>query len=250
MESMVALPAPANVTPMITRPTVSSNHDGRIVRAPWDQLLEREARQRQEACWQSFENSIGRRLANATLDNYATKHPGQAEARESVRRYARRLASEVDAGNGMILYGPCGTGKDHLLIGLAKVAIRQRIPVAWAYGPDLWSELRDRIGTDKPEDAWVRHLTAPRILILSDLALANDGLTPYQAGMLARILDRRYREQRPTWASLNVSSGAEADRLLGASLVDRLRDGALTLHCNWPSYRRAKPMEYRGSDNG
>ncbi len=58
--------------------------------------------------------------------------------------------------------------------------------------------------------------------------------------MMFRIVDKRYRENRPTWLTLNVSSGAEAAERIGVQTYDRLRHSAMGLFCNWPSYRKAK----------
>ena len=40
------------------------------------------------------------------------------------------------------------------------------------------------------------------------------------------------------WVTVNVNSRAELDSRMGVQLADRLVDGALTLFCNWPSYRK------------
>jgi hypothetical protein len=52
-------------------------------------------------------------------------------------------------------------------------------------------------------------------------------------------VDYRYSHRKPIWLTLNVADGAEAELRMGAQTVDRLRDGALVLFCNWPSYRKA-----------
>jgi hypothetical protein len=56
--------------------------------------------------------------------------------------------------------------------------------------------------------------------------------------MLFRILDGRYNHLRPTWVSVNVSNRNELDERMGVTLAERLVDGALTIFCNWPSYRK------------
>ena len=59
----------------------------------------------------------------------------------------------------------------------------------------------------------------------------------YNADVLMRIVDRRYRDCKPTWLTLNVLDGEEAERRLASPIVDRVRHGSLCLECNWPSYR-------------
>ena len=48
---------------------------------------------------------------------------------------------------------------------------------------------------------------------------------------------------RPTWISMNVASGEEAESRIGVAIIDRWRDGALTLAFNWPSYRKVQQPE-------
>ena len=41
-----------------------------------------------------------------------------------------------------------------------------------------------------------------------------------------RIVDARYRQQKPVWMTLNIAGKEDAERLLTLQLWDRLRDGA------------------------
>jgi hypothetical protein len=58
--------------------------------------------------------------------------------------------------------------------------------------------------------------------------------------MLFRAIDARYRDYRPTWVTINVGGGDEAEDRMGMQLVDRLRDRAVSIHCNWPSHRKPR----------
>ncbi len=46
---------------------------------------------------------------------------------------------------------------------------------------------------------------------------------------------------------MNVSSGEEAEKRIGAQIVDRLRDGALSIVCNWPSHRKSAAADWQPS---
>ena len=206
-----------------------------------------EQREREE--WlRSLQGGLGKRYAAATLGNFQADTREQKAVVEALQDYAANLSAEVEAGNGLVLYGPSGTGKDHLLAGLAKVAIVQHgRQVRWQGGLDLYGELRDRMDRQcETEGALVRHLVYPAILILSDPLPPSGPLTQFQAATLLRVLDSRYRKLRVTWVSLNVASGAEADERLGSPLVDRLRHGSLMCCCNWPSFRRGRSVGVTG----
>jgi len=187
-----------------------------------------------------FYRYIGPRLAEARLENYECRHPGQAKLLEALRDYAENMAAKVAVGAGIILFGPSGSGKDHLLSALGRVAIgKYGFRVYWADGMDLMGEVRDRIGGNESEASWVGKLTAPEILYLSDPTPPKGELTTHQSAMLGRVLDRRNRSLKPTWVSMNVRNSGEAESIMGTRLVDRLKDGALAAFCNWPSFRKS-----------
>ncbi len=136
-----------------------------------------------------------------------------------------------------MLFGPKGTGKDHLLVALCRAAIVAGKYVLWQNGMDLFGDIRDRMDTADSERALINRLVAPDVLYLSDPVPPLGNLTEFQSSMMFRILDGRYSRRKPTWCSVNASKGAELESRMGPQNVDRLRDGALSIHCDWPSYR-------------
>jgi hypothetical protein len=52
------------------------------------------------------------------------------------------------------------------------------------------------------------------------------------------LIDDRYNDCKPTLVTMNVADGKEADTKLGSPILDRLRHGAITIKCEWPSYRK------------
>jgi len=182
---------------------------------------------------------MGKRYARCRLDNYAIEHNAQRPIVEALRDYAARFPEVRERGAGVVLFGPPGTGKDHLLAGLAwEVFDKHRVAPMFAHGLDLFGDVRDRIGSDEQEGEIIARFGRAAVLVLSDPLPPRGALTDWQAGVLLRILDRRYRMMLPTWVSMNVANGAEADERLGAQAVDRLKDGAVVGWCSWPSYRR------------
>lgn len=183
----------------------------------------------------------GRRLSTATLENYVVARPEQAAILAAIRDYVANIDMRMLDGVGIVMNGPSGNGKDHLLISAARAAIHAGYTVCWKNGQDLLGEFRDRIGTDESEESLLAPLLSADVLVISDPLPPSGSLTDYQASMVYRVLDARYRDCKATWASMNVTSRKEADNRIGVAIVDRLRHGALCLACNWPSYR--KPFE-------
>jgi len=241
-------------------------------------LLVHDIRIREEAV-RELQELVGRKYVESTLGNYQCSVPNQSKAIWALENYADNLLHKLEVGTNIILHGPSGTGKDHMLIGLAKKILLQAgeskrirgfchkiistgiktvehfeiyrndpvvperiffsVHVHWENGMDLYGDMRDIIDNRyQTEDRFIAGMTLPDILILSDPLPPRGSITDFQSQVLFRILDTRYRQCKPTWVTLNVRGAAEGDERLGPQLVDRLRDGALSIHCDWPSYRK------------
>jgi len=208
-------------------------------------LRKQEALRRRAERVARFLDQVGTRYRGVSFGTYEVTYDAQRAVVEALKQYAANIEEEVRAGNGVVLFGPPGTGKDHLLVALGVQAAVAGFRVLAVSGLDLFAEARDRIGDDRPEEALVDRLATPDVLVLSDPVPPSGALTDCQAALLLRIIDRRYRDCRPTWVSLNVANGAEADDRMGAAVVDRLKDGALCLHCDWVSYRKPAALGQR-----
>lgn len=183
--------------------------------------------------------SRGRRYADATVSTFDQWHPKQAGIIEKIRSYLVNLPERVSEGESVILFGPPGTGKDHLLMSMMRCAtLRDGLSVKWTNGQTLWSQFRDAIDGTKSESEMMAELTSCDVLAISDPLPQFGALTSHQANCLFRILDHRYSNLRPTWITLNVAAGKEAEERIGAAIIDRLRDQGHALHCNWPSHRK------------
>jgi DNA replication protein DnaC len=218
-----------------------------------------------------FQLLVGRKYESSTLENFQCSLPIQTNTVRALENYADNIVPNLEAGTNIILNGPCGTGKDHLLIGSAKTILLRAgesreirkfyvyhqiatgiqetvdakkikvlsIHIDWKNGMDLFGDMRDLMDNKYlSEEKFIESMILPDILILSDPIPPRGSITDFQSQMLFRVLDARYRRCTPTWVTLNVRGAQEADERMGAQLVDRLRDGALSIHCDWPSYRK------------
>lgn len=198
-----------------------------------------------EAAFASLMSKIGPRYRNASFSAYRADRPGQAEAVAELRKYADEWAENRAQGRGIILYGPRGTGKDHLAVAtIGKILCDSAASCDWVDGQDLYEQMRDRMGSDSTEREAIRRYTAPDVLILSDPIpqSSEKGISEYQQSVLWRIVDRRYRDLKPIWVTINVANAAEMSQRIGSQLTDRLMDGACVVHCNWASYRKPETV--------
>ena len=187
---------------------------------------------------ESIGNRVGKRYANVTLDGFDTRHDAQKDVLKHVRDYSENIEQRVASGSGLFLIGPPGTGKDHLAIAVLLAAAAKGISVHWADGMELFAGARDNIDANRTEAAWLSTYTSPTMLAISDpvppLGSVKEG---FQLATLFSIIDRRYRDMKPTLMTLNVNDRDEAEKRMAPNIVDRLAHGALVLRCDWPSYR-------------
>ena len=189
--------------------------------------------------WSTVCADAGPRYARATFGNYETATSGpQREALTAVQQFAKNVSEHVESGHGLLLFGPPGTGKDHLMFACIRHACIAGKSVEWRNGLDWFGRLRDRIESGGAEETAVRDLANCDVLALSDPLPPHGDLSSYQGQMLLRVIDRRYRRMKSTWVTMNVADRKEAEQRMGPALVDRLRDAALAIHCNWESHRR------------
>jgi DNA replication protein DnaC len=194
----------------------------------------------QRAALSDLLRDAGARYRAAELGNFVATDPTQEEAIALVQKYLDRIDDHVSAGNSLILYGPCGTGKDHLAVGAGRTAIRLGYTVRWQSAQTIFSDFRDSFSEEssKTEADLMRDLLQPDILIVSDPVPSRGELSDFQGNLLYRLVDARYVEQKPTWTTLNVANVNEARLRVGPATIDRLTHGAVAVFCNWPSYRK------------
>ena len=78
--------------------------------------LEHERRQAAEER-QRFVDQFGSRYAGCRLDNFVVTCDEQQKAVDALREYGKTFGQHYRNGEGVVLFGPPGTGKDHLATG-------------------------------------------------------------------------------------------------------------------------------------
>lgn len=206
----------------------------------WSQHIER--------CERSLVTCIGPRYARCRASNWEySPDPEVAEKQRAVlnklEAYAKNMQANIEAGRGVVFYGPTGTGKDHLLAALMFHAAKKGISVTWRNGVKLYANLRDSFDSERTEGSFAKELIDPQVLAISDPLPPFGALTQFQSTFLFSVLDERYRLMRPTWITSNFRDGQEAADRMGVQIIERLKDQSLALHCNWPSYRTPLKQE-------
>ncbi|MDK1046441.1 MAG: DnaA/Hda family protein, partial [Anaerolineales bacterium] len=175
---------------------------------PWDNRL---APNDRGQALDSLGKQIGPRYAASTLENFAIYDDRQRPILERLKRFADDMPRHLGDGTGLMMFGRAGTGKDHLMAALLKIAIvKHRLRVVWYDGGDLLDDIADAITGDH----WRRfrdELRAPHILAISDPVPVRGEFTQSQLRRLRDTFDRRYRLGVSTWITTNLDRQEDAE---------------------------------------
>ncbi len=190
--------------------------------------------------WKSIEEMIGPRYAACRVSNFElhgtpANQKLQQEVIDDLRAYRSTLP---ETNQNIVFFGPPGTGKDHLMAAMLREAAMGGMNVWWVNGVVLFADIRDAIDSKVTESLMLKKYTSPNILAISDPAPDWRSLTPFQTEFLFKMVDERYRHNRPTWVTTNIADDAEGYKKMSEQVMGRLYHDALTLKCVWPTYRR------------
>jgi len=187
--------------------------------------------------------AIGRRYTRCSFKNFITDGKESEKKRTTLEQsmeYVDNFPAHLEAGRSLIIVGPKGTGKDHLLCSVIReIATRLKNPgkVVFRDGLRLFAEFRAAFGTSTSEDTIVDKYTKPRLLAISDPLPPRGSLSEHEQRMALRVIDARYRESMPLALTINAANRAEISDRLGSQACDRLFDCAVVVRCVWESYR-------------
>ncbi|MCR6661951.1 MAG: ATP-binding protein [Luteimonas sp.] len=169
---------------------------------------------------------IPTRYRSRTLDNWQPQGAAQQLAGKIVRRYVDDLEANLDAGDGLVLSGPPGTGKTHLAAGILTAAAQRGIIGRYISWPSAVERHKATFGKRDDDDAeLLEDLRTGRLLVLDEIGVRSS--SDYDRGLLFELVDARYSGEWSTVVCTNLTP-AELDTV-GERTADRLREMAATV---------------------
>lgn len=179
------------------------------------------------------------RYEHATLDNFTATTLPQRAVLKACRAYAN--TAHAGSGGGLMLLGPVGTGKTHLLAAMARhLRLERAVTAKVTTAREIVRELRAcwAKGAEETEADVVDSLSSRLDVLLLDEAGMGFG-SDAELTQLFEVIDARYALGNPTVLASNLAAPA-LKAALGDRIFDRLREGAQVLTLDWPSYRGSK----------
>lgn len=180
------------------------------------------------------------RHAPCALDNYTIENDGQKGLLAKARSYANNIRDNISSGKNILLVGDAGTGKDHILMSLSKVAFDAGCWVQFITGFDFRRRALNA-SRDQTEDEFIEEMTSKSVLWISDPYVTDAGVSNYVEQAMNGVSDEMYRRTRPIWISANGRARSDVSEKLGVPLYDRMRSNAMVAQCNWKSARKPCP---------
>ena len=101
---------------------------------------------RRQDTFAALVRTAGRRYEACQLATFIAETPTQQRAVSVVREY---IDMSWPTDMGMVLVGPCGTGKDHLAFSICRGLLRKHgTHCEWINAQDWFGSIRDEIGKD------------------------------------------------------------------------------------------------------
>jgi DNA replication protein DnaC len=120
----------------------------------------------------------------------------------AVRRFTDRIDEKLDAGRGLWLMGPVGTGKTTLAMLVAKSALAAGRSVAIYSLPRLLNEIRDTHRAERSHVDLLDRLTAVDLLHIDDVGAERT--TDWVLEELYSIVNARYEDERSMVITTNI----------------------------------------------
>ena len=170
------------------------------------------------------------------------------ESRSSISvatQRALRSLEWVTRAENLVIAGPQGTGKSHLLEALGHHAVDQGLAVAWFSVEDLGALIRRHRVDDTVSKAFAA-LTAVPLTVVDDIGLLP--ISQDAAEGLYRLVDAGYEKRSLALSSNLHPSGFDQlmDKTIASALVDRLLHHAHVVVTEGESVRLADALAGKG----
>ena len=184
------------------------------------------------------DSGVPPRYRKARIKDWKSTNPAMEEVGKTIKDYAEGFDIALERGKNLILIGNPGTGKTYAGCALVNEVIYKRDHSAsYVTTQEYLARLRSTYqdGAEEREMDVFNAYVSPSLLVLDEVGRHKD--SKHAADSLFALIDRRYREVRPTILISNMSKD-ELKEYLGEAMVSRLRQDGQMLGFYWEDQRK------------
>lgn len=185
--------------------------------------------------------AIPARFIGRSFDNFRADTKAKEAALSAAKEYAENFERNLSNGTGLIFSGLPGTGKSHL----ASAILQAIIPKHCGLYMTCMGMIRTVRGTwrkdsERSESEVLSILCNTPLLVLDEIGVqyGTDG----EQTIIFDVLDRRYREMKPTILLTNQAKQGFKE-YIGERSFDRLVETSRWVAFDWESYRATARKE-------
>ena len=174
---------------------------------------------------------LPQKIVDALIEEYNINSESRKKIYEHINKFLYDIEHK-EKTKGLYLYGDFSVGKTYTLAVIANELSKKGISSLLIYFPDLVTELKDSIGTDRYQEL-LNMLKDVEVLMLDDLGSEN--MTPWlRDEILGPVINYRLMENKPLFISSNISprdlkahlavTKNKEDELKADRIISRLQD--------------------------
>lgn len=184
------------------------------------------------------QSGIPAAFAERTFENFIADTNEKRAALDSCIQFAAGFDRASRRGESLIFLGNVGAGKTHLAAAIAQIVLQSGHTVMYETAYEMVTRLRNSMRHDSKvsgSDMLDIYGTID-LLVIDEFGLQAS--TDDVKGHLTNVLDKRYRNGRPTILISNFDTKAFVE-YVGDRIADRLREIATVVFFPWESGRAA-----------
>jgi DNA replication protein DnaC len=183
---------------------------------------------------------LPKEFTDKTIREYEPKNDSQISARKLCVGYLNGFINLAAKGQGLVISGPTGTGKTHLVVGIAKGIISQHLRGVKFIDVGVWASdfvYGSRSFDEKKKT--IEGMKNAEVLVLDDLGAEKELSSKATAiGAIQLILKHRYNQTRPTIITTNLNQ-TELSEYIGQRVWSRVRGKSMFLNLTGYDHRTA-----------
>lgn len=183
---------------------------------------------------------VGSRYHDASFESYVPAGPDAMRVLAACRRYVETFPARLLSGDGLMLIGNPGTGKNHLAACICRGVVESGYTALHTSALKLVRRIKEswRHDATETEQCVITSFTVPDVLVIDEVGIQFGSAA--ELLLLFEVLNDRYSERRPTILLSNLTL-ANLEGYLGPQIVDRFHEGnSAVLEFSWESYRRRR----------